>query len=109
MVKRSTGAPEEERRVPARARGAEDGGGVASPSTVNSEIEMFYQKFKKLTVFLCRRTLGRAMRRKACRLALAEAPILFFVSYCVGKTLKSMNVCLECQVFNASGAAVCRP
>ena len=75
---RSAGAPEEERRVPARARGAQDGGGAASPSTVKGEIEMFYQKFKKLTVFPCCRTLGRAMRRKARRLALAEAPILFF-------------------------------
>ena len=55
------------------------------------------------------RTLGRAARRKARRLALAEAPILFFLSYCVGKTLKSVNVCLQCPVFNALGAAVCRP
>ena len=54
-------------------------------------------------------TLGRAMRRKARRLALAEAPILFFVSYRVGKTLKSVNVCLKYPVFNALGAAVCRP
>ena len=44
---RSAGAPEEERRMPARARGAEDGGGAASPSTVKGEIEMFYQKLKK--------------------------------------------------------------
>ena len=75
---RSAGAPEEERCVPARARGAEDGGGAAGPSTVKGEMEMLYQKFKKLTVFPCRRTLGRAMRRKAHRLALAEAPIRFF-------------------------------
>ena len=59
--------------------------------------------------FPCRHTLGRAMRRKACRLASAEAPMLFSVSYCVAKTLNSVNVCLECPVFNASGAAVCRP
>ena len=55
------------------------------------------------------RTLGRAARRKARRLALAEAPNLFSLSYCVGKTLKSVNVCLQCPVLNASGAAVCRP
>ena len=55
------------------------------------------------------RTLGRAARRKARRLALAEAPNLFSLSYCVGKTLKSVNVCLQRPVFNASGAAVCRP
>ena len=55
------------------------------------------------------RTLGRAARRKARCLALAEAPILFFLSYCVGKTLKSVNVCLQCPVFNALGAAVYRP
>ena len=75
---RRAGALEKERRVPARVCGTEDGKGAAGPSTVKGEIEMFYQKFKKLTVFLCRRTLGRAMRRKARRLALAEAPILFF-------------------------------
>ena len=55
------------------------------------------------------RTLGRAARQKARRLALVEAPILFSRSYCVGKTLKFVNVCLECPVFNASGPAVCRP
>ena len=55
------------------------------------------------------RTLGQAARRKARRLALAEAPNLFSLSYCVGKTLKSVNVCLQRPVFNALGAAVCRP
>ena len=55
------------------------------------------------------RTLGRAARRKARRLALLEAPNLFSLSYCVGKTLKSVNVCLQRPVFNASGAAVCCP
>ena len=55
------------------------------------------------------RTLGRAARRKAHRLALAEAPILFSVSYCVGKTLKYVNVFLQRPVFNALGAAVRRP
>ena len=55
------------------------------------------------------RTLGWAARRKARRLALAEAPLLFSLSYCVGKTLKSVNICLQRPVFNASGAAVCRP
>ena len=106
---RSVGAPEKERCAPVRARCTEGGGGAAGPSTVKGEIEMFYQNFKKLTMFLCRRTLGRAMCRKARRLALAEAPIFFSVSYCVGKTLKPVNVCLECPVFNALGAAMCRP
>ena len=55
------------------------------------------------------RTLGRAAGRKARRLALAEAPILFSVSYYVGKTFKFVNVCLQRPVFNALGAAVCRP
>ena len=55
------------------------------------------------------RTLGQAARRKVHRLALAEAPNLFSLSYCVGKTLKSVNFCLQCPVFNASGAAMCRP
>ena len=55
------------------------------------------------------RTLGRAAHRKAHRLALAEAPNLFSLSYCGGKTLKSVNVCLQRPIFNASGLAVCRP
>ena len=55
------------------------------------------------------RTLGRVMHRNAHHLALVEAPILLLVSFRVGKTLKSMNVCLECPVFNAFGAVVCRP
>ena len=67
------------------------------------------RKKLKWRVFPCRRTLGRAMRRKARRLALAEAPNLFSLSYCVGKTLKSVHVCLQRPVFNALGAAVCRP
>ena len=33
----------------------------------------------------------------------------FSVSYRVGKTLKSVKICLECLVFNALGAAACRP
>ena len=67
-------AMEEERRVPVRARSAEDGGGAAGPSTVKGEMEMLYQKFKKLIVFPCRRTLGRAMRRAffLCRIVLAK-------------------------------------
>ena len=55
------------------------------------------------------RTLGRAARRKARRLALAEAPNLFSLSYCVSKTLKCVDVCLQRPVFNASRAAVCHP
>ena len=55
------------------------------------------------------RTLGRAAHRKARRLALAEAPNLFSLSYCVGKTLKFVNVCLQCPVFDALGVALCRP
>ena len=51
----------------------------------------------------------QAARQKARRLALAEAPILLSVSYSVNKMLKFVNVCLECPVFNALGAAVSRP
>ena len=49
------------------------------------------------------------MHRKVHRLALAKAPSLFSLSYCVGKTINSANVCLQRPVFNASGAAVCHP
>ena len=45
-----------------------------------------------MKVFPCRRTLGRAMRRKARRLALAEAPILFF---CVVLCWQNVKIC-EC-------------
>ena len=55
------------------------------------------------------RTLGHAVHRKARCLALAEALNLFSLSYCVGKTLKCVNVCLQRPVFYASGTAVCRP
>ena len=55
------------------------------------------------------RTLGRAAHRKARRLALAEVPNLFSLSYCIGKTLNCVGVCFQCPVFNASGAAMCRP
>ena len=55
------------------------------------------------------RTLGRAARRKKHRLALPEALNLFSLSYCGGKRLKSVNVCLQRLVFNASGPAVYRP
>ena len=34
---------------------------------------------------------------------------IFPMSYHVGKTLKSLKVCLECPVFNALGTAVCCP
>ena len=108
MEWRSVAAMEEERRVPIRARGAEDGGGAAGPSTVKGE-RCGTKKNEKLTMFPCRQTLGQAMRRKARRLALAEAPILLSVSYSVNKLLKSVNVCLECPDFNALGAAVWRP
>ena len=51
-----------------------------------------------------------AMRRKTHRLALAEGPLHFFwLSFHVGKMLLSVKVCLKCPVFNALGAAVCRP
>ena len=37
------------------------------------------------------------MHRKAHRLALAEALSLFSLSYCVAKTVNSVNFCLQCQ------------
>ena len=154
-------------RAPVRARSAKDGGGAAGPSTVKGKRDMV-KNFEKWCGFSCRRTLGRVMCRKARRLALAEAPILFSLSYCVGKnfkicecllampsfqcigggsvpppmpcrtlgraarrkarrlalaealnlfslsycvgkTLKCVNVCLQRPVFNASGVAVCHP
>ena len=83
--------------------------GPLAPPPLKMRNRMFYQKLKKLIVFPCRRTLGRTIRRKARRLALAEALSLFSLSYCVAKMINSVNFCLQCPVFNASGAAVCRP
>ena len=60
-------------------------------------------------MFPCRRTLGRVARRKARRLALRQAPILFFSIVLCWQNFKIVNVCLQCPVFNALGAAVCRP
>ena len=166
---RSSPAMEEERHAPLRARGAQNGGGAAGPSTVQGEkIACYTKNLRKLTNFPCRRTLGRAMRRKARCLALAEAPILFFsvvlcwhnvkmcgclfatpsfqcigggsvpppmpcrtlgraarpkarhlalaeapnlfsLSYCVGKTLKSVNFCLQCPVSMHRGRQCAAP
>ena len=55
------------------------------------------------------RMVGQAMHRKASRLALEEAPILFFVSYRDGKMLKPMSVFLKCAVFIALAVALYRP
>ena len=55
-------------------------------------------------------TLGRAACRKARRLALAEAPILFISVVLSWQNFKKfVNVCLQCPVFNALGVAVCHP
>ena len=45
-------------------------------------------------------TLGRAMHQKAHHLALAEAWMHCLMAYHVGKVWKSVNVCLNCTVFN---------
>ena len=55
------------------------------------------------------RTLGQAARRKARRLALADMPSLYFSFVLCSQNVKSVHVCLQCPVFNASGAAACRP
>ena len=109
MDKRSAPTWDQERRAPIRARGAKDGGGAPSPSTIQGECEPVPKTERKVNFFLCRRTLGRAMHRKAHRLALADALILFSLSYCVVETINSVNFCLQCPFFNASGPAVCRP
>ena len=50
MDSRSATAWEQERHAPIRARGAEDGGGAAGPSTVEGKIEMV-KIFLKLKCF----------------------------------------------------------
>ena len=109
MEWRSAAATNEERRAPVRARGAEDGGGAPGPSTVKGERERLYQKLKKLTVFPCRRTLGRAMRRKARRLALAEAPILFFCVVLCWQNFKSCEYLLATASFQCIGGGSVPP
>ena len=107
----STSGPawEQQRCAHVRARGAEDGGGAPGPSTVKGEMEMLYQKFKKLTVFPCRRTLGRAMCRKARRLALAEAPILFFCVVLCWQNFKSCECLLAMPSFQCVGGGSVPP
>ena len=77
MEGRSTAIWEQERHAPVRARGTEDGGGAAGPSTVKGK-RLLLRCLNKCNVFPCCRMLGWAMRRKAHHLALAEAPIQFF-------------------------------
>ena len=108
MEGRSAVPWEQERCVPVRACGAKDSGGAAGPSTIKGK-RLLLRCLNKCNVFPSYRMLGWAMCQKAHRLALAEAPSLFSLSYCVGKTINSVNVCLQCPVFNASGAAVCPP
>ena len=55
------------------------------------------------------RTLGRAARRKAHRLALAEAPILFFSVVLCWQNVKICECLLATPSFQCIGAAVCRP
>ena len=100
----STSAPawEQQRRAPVRARGAEDDGGAPGPSTMKGKRRMD-KKFLKWRVFPCRRTLGRAMRRKARRLALAEAPILFFSVVLCWQNFKSCECLLAMPSFQCIG------
>ena len=108
MEGRSATPWEQERYVPVRARGTDDGGGATGHSTVKGK-RLLLRCLNKCNFFPCYHTLGWAMRQKTRHLALAQAPSLFSLSYCVGKTINSVNVCLQRLVFNASGATVCRP
>ena len=107
---RSSPTMEEERRAPARARGAQNGGGAAGPSTVQGEkIACYTKKLRKLTLFPCRRTLCRAMRRKARRLALAEAPILFFSVVLCWHNVKMCECLLATASFQCIGGGCVPP
>ena len=54
-------------------------------------------------------TLGRTACREARRLASADASGLYFSFVLCSQKAKSVHVCLQCPIFNASRAAVCRP
>ena len=71
---------EEHGRAPVRARGQEDGGGAPGPSTAEGENISRSKRGEAKMGFFIKNVLptlgvvlGRAMRRKARRLALAEA------------------------------------
>ena len=83
--------------------------GPPAPPLLKVRNRMFYQKIEKTNcVSLRARWAGRCAERRVAW-PWRRRRFLFSLSYCVGKTLKSVNVCLQCPVFNALGAAVCRP
>ena len=55
------------------------------------------------------RTLGRAARRKACRLALAEAPILFFSVVLCWHNVKMCECLLAMSSFQCTGGGSMPP
>ena len=71
--------------------------------------DIWYKKFGQMKCFPLPPHAGPGDAPKGASFALAEAPMYFFVSYHVGKMLKSVKVCLKCLVSNALGAAVYRP
>ena len=90
MDSRSAPMWEHERHAPVRAHSAEDSGGAPGPSTSKGEWELEPKKSDKLSVCLCHRTLGWAMRQKARRLALVKAAVLFF---CVVSCWQNVKIC----------------
>ena len=109
MDSRSTAPWEQQRRAPLRARDAEDGGGAAGPSTVEGKIEMV-KIFLEMKRFSLLPHAGPGDAPKGASPGLGGgATAIFLLSFRIGKMLLSVNVCLKYPVFNASGAAVCRP
>ena len=108
MDSTSTPAWEQQRRVPIRARGAEDGGGARGPSTMKGKIWMGEKKLK-WRVFPSRHMLGRAMRQKARRLALAEAPNLFLSVVLCWQNVKMCEYLLATPSFQCIGGGSVPP
>ena len=83
--------------------------GPPAPPLLKVRNCMLYQKILKLTVFPCRRTLGRAMHRKARHLALAEAPILFFSVVLCWHNVKMCECLLATPNFQCIGGGSVPP
>ena len=67
------------------------------------------KNLKKLTMFPSRRTLGRAMRRKARRLALADAPSIYFSFVLCSQNVKICACLLAMPSFQCVGGGSVPP
>ena len=107
MDSRSAPAWGEQRRVPVRAHGAQDGGGAGGPSTVKGKIWMG-KKFRNGGFFLAAaRWAGRCAERRVAW-PWQRRQSFFYVVLC-WQNVKICECLLATPSFQCIGAAVCRP